>query len=110
MEEKIIQKNDVFCYACVTPRFSLDCAYNCWNIANLVESKASIPLAKKESGKAGHKKGASDGGDDNADVIQALEALGYKKSEVLQRMEKAQFQEGMSLEQKVQEALKATIK
>jgi len=80
--------------------------------AGLIESKASIPLAKKESGKAGHKKDDSGdgGGGGEDDVVQALVALGYKKTEVLQMVGKAQFQEGMSLEKKVQEALKATVK
>ena len=77
--------------------------------AGLIESKAMAPPAKQEGGQVGHKKAASDGGDDDADVIQALEALGYKKSEVLQRIEKAQIYEGMSLEEKVQAALKVTV-
>ena len=80
--------------------------------AGLLESKASIPLAKKESGKAGHNKDDSGNGDGGGgdEVIQALVALGYKKTEVLQMVGKAQFEEGMSLEKKVQEALKATVK
>ena len=78
--------------------------------ADLVESKASIPLAKKESGKASHNKDDSGNGDGDDEVIQALIALGYKKSEALQMVGKAQFQEDMPLEKKVQEALKATVK
>ena len=69
--------------------------------ANLIESKAMIRPTKKEDIEAEHGENTN-----NADVIQALEALGYKKSEAMQMVEKAQLHESMSLEDKVQASLK----
>ncbi len=71
--------------------------------ASLIESKALVPLSKKESIQVEQGKNT----DNNADVIQALEALGYKKSEGIQMVDKAQLCEGMSLEEKVQAVLKS---
>lgn len=71
--------------------------------ASLTESKALIPLNKKEGIQVEQGKNT----DNNADVIQALEALGYKKSEGIKMIDKAQLYEGMSLEEKVQAVLKS---
>lgn len=70
--------------------------------ASLIENKGMIHPTKQQNIQAEH------GGktDNNADVTRALEVLGYKKSEGLQMVEKAQFHENMSLEDKVQAALK----
>jgi len=70
--------------------------------ASLIENKALVPLNKKESIQVEQVKNT----DNNADVLQALESMGYKKSEWLQMVEKAQFDKGMNLEEKVQAALK----
>ena len=70
--------------------------------AKLVEEKAKLPLPQLVGAQAG----VGDSTDDNSDVFAALEAMGYKKTEVKAAVEATQFSPGMSLEEKVKAVLK----
>jgi len=70
--------------------------------ASLVDAKTNIPLPHKGNSQPKMDSNA----DDTGDVRAALEALGYKKDEISQMIAATQFPLGMSLEEKLQAALK----
>jgi hypothetical protein len=70
--------------------------------ASLIENNAMVCPTKKEIIQVEQEENTGN----NADVIQALEALGYKDTEAIQMVEKARLHESMSLEERVQAALK----
>jgi len=70
--------------------------------ANLIENKVNAAPKKQNSTQANQ----GQSGDDNTDVFKVFEEMGYKKSEALQMVHAAHFLPGMTLEEKLQAALK----